>query len=259
MKTRQISTLMITLMALSLCLGTAVQAADSDKGWRFDLAPFYLWAISLDGDISIGSPAGTFSQGVRVPFDEVFSNLESAFIFHFEGAKDNRWGFLVDYNYLDISGDQSLPQNLNMNVEFKATIAELAGFYRIAAAQEHHFDVLLGARYTSLEPSVTLSGLVNRGVEGSQDWVDPFVGLRWNWQLIEQLRLIIRGDVGGFGVGSDIAWQAGGYLYWQPWRYIGFIGGYRGLYQKYEDGSGSDYFEFDVTTHGPVLGLNITW
>jgi hypothetical protein len=33
--------------------------------------------------------------------------------------------------------------------------------------------------------------------------------------------------------------------------------GYRALSQDYTDGSGNDKFEWDVTLHGPILGLGI--
>ena len=36
-------------------------------------------------------------------------------------------------------------------------------------------------------------------------------------------------------------------------------GGYRAMYQDYEDGSDSELFLFDATMHGPIFGLNITW
>ncbi len=32
---------------------------------------------------------------------------------------------------------------------------------------------------------------------------------------------------------------------------------YRALYQDFEEGSGSDRFVWDVTLHGPILGLNV--
>lgn len=34
------------------------------------------------------------------------------------------------------------------------------------------------------------------------------------------------------------------------------IAGYRVLHQDYEDGSGANRFAFDVTTHGPIIGMN---
>jgi hypothetical protein len=37
------------------------------------------------------------------------------------------------------------------------------------------------------------------------------------------------------------------------------FGGYRGLYQDYTDGSGRNKFEWNMTLHGPVLGLAVTF
>ena len=37
------------------------------------------------------------------------------------------------------------------------------------------------------------------------------------------------------------------------------FGGYRVLKQKYEDGSGRDRFDWDMTMHGPIVGLKITF
>ncbi len=67
--------------------------------------------------------------------------------------------------------------------------------------------------------------------------------------------LVVRGDIGGFGAGSDFTWQALGLIDWQPFKYVSFIAGYRGLYQDYKD----DNFKYDATTHGPLLGVNIKW
>lgn len=165
----------------------------------------------------------------------------------------------LDYNYINISGDNSLSQNVTMSVDFKADLFKLAGFYRFSTAPQHQFDAFLGARYSDLEPSISFSGPLGLGAEGKQDWLDPFVGLRWRWSFTDQLQLSVRGDVGGFGVGSDFAWKAAALLYWQPFKHVGFMGGYQGLYQDYEDGSGRDYFKYDVTMHGPILGINFTW
>jgi len=63
----------------------------------------------------------------------------------------------------------------------------------------------------------------------------------------------------GFGVGSDFAWQALGVVEWQPFQYASFLAGYRILDMDYEEGSGADYFRYDVSTAGPMLGLNFKW
>jgi hypothetical protein len=93
----------------------------------------------------------------------------------------------------------------------------------------------------------------------SQDWTDPVIGGRWIWDFADVWGLIAVGDIGGFGVGSDFTWQAMGLVEWQPFRYVSLVGGYRALYQDYEDGSGLALFRYKVTLHGPMLGLNIKW
>jgi hypothetical protein len=42
---------------------------------------------------------------------------------------------------------------------------------------------------------------------GDMEWVDPFVGARIRHQLAPGKEVMLEGDVGGFGVGSDFSWQ----------------------------------------------------
>ncbi|MGD8962308.1 MAG: hypothetical protein PVH43_07320, partial [Desulfobacterales bacterium] len=80
--------------------------------------------------------------------------------------------------------------------------------------------------------------------------------------LSEHWTLSLLGNVGGFGVGSDFTWETLGGI---GYRFRLFskennaraVGGYRAVYQDYTDGSGNDKFEWDVTLHGPILGLVI--
>jgi len=98
-----------------------------------------------------------------------------------------------------------------------------------------------------------------KDVDQRKDWIDPYVGLRWKWNFADKWATRLRGDVGGFGIGSTITWNAVGLLDYKPWQHVGFFGGYRVLYQDYSTGSGSHRFSYDAYMHGPVLGLNISW
>jgi len=66
---------------------------------------------------------------------------------------------------------------------------------------------------------------------------------------------------GGFGVGSDFAWQATGLIGYRVGlfaeRDANLFAGYRALDQDYSDGSGRNRFAWDVTAHGPVIGVAI--
>jgi hypothetical protein len=62
---------------------------------------------------------------------------------------------------------------------------------------------------------------------GSVDWLDPVVGARVRYAVAPGHELFLRGDIGGFGVGSDFSWQAaGGYGFgFGTYNSITFSGG----------------------------------
>ncbi len=244
------------LFVTTPCFATSEneKASDEDK-WEFNLAPFYLWAINVEGDLSIGNAPG--SVPLDVSFDEVLDSLEAAFIVHFEAMHKSNFGVLVDVNYLELGDDFTNKQGVDLKVDLDLTIAETAGLYRITR-DAHSFDTILGVRGYKLNPGVSiLNGPTV--ADNTQDWFDPFIGGRWIWDFAEDWSLVARGDIGGFGAGSDLAWQAVGLVEWQPFQYVSFLGGYRALDVNYEDGSGSDYFKLDATIHGPILGVNFKW
>ncbi|MFL5134583.1 MAG: hypothetical protein ACJ8C6_08510, partial [Microvirga sp.] len=105
----------------------------------------------------------------------------------------------------------------------------------------------------------------NRAIakSGSVDWTDPFVGGRLRVAVAPGHELFIRGDVGGFNVGSKFSWQAvGGYSFDFAEKngiiYSGLIG-YRALYVDYTQGEGRRRYEFDMLQHGPILGLTLRY
>ncbi len=241
-------------------------AADNDKdsagdNWQFNLAPFYIWGINLEGEVSIGvekTPDDVpLTKPINLPFDDIFATLEGAFTGHFEGMHKSDFGFLVDVVYFKIGNDFSTPRRIGLDVDFEASVAEVAGLYRVKK-NNHNFDAVFGLRGYRLNPSVSLLNGPTV-VDETQDWLDPFVGGRWIWNFAEGWLVSARGDIGGFGIGSDFAWQAIGVVEWQPFQHVGFLAGYRVLDADYEDGSGNDYFQFDVNVHGPLLGVNFKW
>jgi hypothetical protein len=78
----------------------------------------------------------------------------------------------------------------------------------------------------------------------------PF-GERWSTTL--------RGDVGGFGIGSNFSWPAAASLRWQMSPTIGVVGAYRYIDIDYDTGRNSSYFKYDVVTQGPALGMVFTF
>ena len=245
---RILSSVIIILVIGLVCLTAYAEDSSSNSNWEFSFAPMYLWAVSINGDQTVKGN----EVDLDIPFSDIFDNLNGALTFHFEGLYKQRWGVFSDLNYIVLEMDDG-----PVDIDFTEIMFELAGFYRITEGA-HAIDGLGGFRYSSMDVDLDLPGPLP-DTDQRKDWVDPYLGLRWQWKFAEKLGSRLRGDIGGFGIGSDITWNLVGLVDFKPWKHVGLFGGYRALYQDYSTGSGSNKFKFDATMHGPVLGLNITW
>lgn len=104
------------------------------------------------------------------------------------------------------------------------------------------------------ELSRQLSKSINNGIPaevgGSENWWDPHVGIRAKHFVSEQFYLTGIADVGGFGVGSDLAIQAGGGIGYQVNERFSMEFLYRYLKTDYENGG----FVYDTEMSGLFLG-----
>ena len=87
--------------------------------------------------------------------------------------------------------------------------------------------------------------------------------MRTGWTLGEHWNLVVAGDVGGISTSDQYSAEAFGLAGYR----FGLFGennatvlaGYRVLKQKYENGDGRSRFDWDMTIHGPIVGLKITF
>jgi len=236
--------LALALLASAVAPAPA-QTATSD--WTFDLA-IYGWASGMQGK------AG--AQGVTAEVDESFSdvveNLEMAGMAGF-AATNGRWVVLGDTFFAGL-GARKEGQVAKAEIDSNVLILEADLGYQVG----EHVQIFGGVRRFDLDNELTLTtGPVERTGEGGEAWVDPLVGLRWGVPIGERGSFWLRGDVGGFGVGSDLAWNALaaiGYAVGEK-RTTTLALAYRVLDVDYEQGSGADQFLFDMQIGGPVLGV----
>lgn len=263
------------LAAASLLTSHAASAADFDqtrmtpeqtrpeREWAVIVSP-YAWAASLKGDASLAG----FNTDVDVPFSDVFDHLDFVLMGNIE-VTNGQWGFYVDAQHVRTSQDEELLSNeiglkirttsLAAGAFFKAYEVELGGETVFARPRTLSIEPTAGIRWTKLEADVSV---LNVNASKSADWTDPFIGLRMNADLTERWNLFAEADVGGFGVGSRLSVNAQAYLGYRTMmlgRPTILRAGYRALYQDYEndDFTGANKFRWDVTQHGPVVGLSM--
>jgi hypothetical protein len=204
-----------------------------DNRLKLEITP-YVWMTTMNGDLTVNGE----TRKVNFTFEDFFKFSNLGLNGHVE-LKKRRWAVLFDYNYVDLFID-------NTNTEL--TLWELGFAWRFSKMLE----MIVGGRYFKSE--IEYRDDPDNVNKGKQSWVDPIIGGRMSWDLTKTLVFTMRGDVGGFGIGSDFEWNllAGvGYRL----SNITFTGFYRIWYAKYENGSGDDLFIYDITTSGPGLAM----
>jgi hypothetical protein len=230
--------------ALTL-VGASASAQSGPGGWQYTIAP-YMVAAGMDGSIGI---AGSEAE-VDVPFSTILDNLDLAGMVHFD-MMNERWVISSDLIFMNLEDDEAVAGGTT-TATMEETLFEVAGGYRVSPA----VILLAGARWVDLSTGLDFSG-PNAGVgeDASKSWVDPFVGIQVAAPLATRWWLGLHGDVGGFGVGSDLAWHAYADIGYRASDLVSIILGYRAIDMDYEDGEGGNRFAYDVLTAGPQLGV----
>ena len=88
---------------------------------------------------------------------------------------------------------------------------------------------------------------------GNKWWFDPIVGLRGQINITRWLFLAAQGDVGGFGAGSQIAWNTQATVGFNFTRNIFAEIGYRYMYVDYANGG----FLYNMNSYGLFSGVGV--
>ncbi len=247
---RCISLFVASMVAALGLASTAVAQAPEDDGWDFKAAP-YVWFTSLEGDVATIS--GIPPAEVDASFSDILENLNIAAMGYVE-ARQGRFGVGADLLYFDISADGDGPTAAfsKAELDLSAFVGTFNGFYRFAQEESYRADLLVGARLWVTDTELTLKpGLAaGRSADDKEVWADPILGVRGFAWLTDDVGLRAYGDVGGFGLASDITYQVLGSLSYAATDSIHIDAGYRYMKVDYEDG---DYL-LDVAFHGPFIG-----
>jgi hypothetical protein len=232
------------------------QSPDSLKKWHL-LTDVYLMFPYMDGETGIGNL-------ITVPVDaspgDIFSKLKIAGMIYVE-AKTDKWAIASDFIYMNLNQEVTPGTILHSGtVAAKQLAWEPAGFYRICS----FLEAGLGGRLNNIQTAIdVLRNVIPAGTEPvsgslSKTWFDPIIILRLTTAIKDKWLFQVRGDIGGFGVGSDFAWQLQGYTGYRFSKLFQLTAGYRIISMDYDKGVDAERFIYNVDTFGPVvrLGLN---
>lgn len=229
-------------------------ALAQDSGWRHTLSP-YLMAASLDGS----SGVGPLDVNVDLGPSDIFSNLDFGAMLAYRGETEN-WAVMADFIYMKLGASDTSQNGLVYGrINLDQTIFQAD----VARRLSDHWEVTFGARYWDVETALLLRGQGPVGTEIRADtgesWIDPVIGVRFDYPFNPQWALLGKADVGGFGIGSDSTWQTSLGLRWQFSDNMSTALIFRYIDVDYESGSGASRFALDVAEYGPGLGLSFSF
>ena len=115
-------------------------------------------------------------------------------------------------------------------------------------------ELMAGVQFNSIEGGLAGSGPAAVDLSDTQSWVDPYFGVRLTLPRTDRWRFVFMGAIGGFGVGSDFAWQLFPQIGYRFHPHFELTGAFRVLDMKYDNGTGAQQFLYDLTTYGPQVG-----
>lgn len=264
-------------------------ASEERKAWEFEIQT-PVWVPGNYGTLKVKGR----TAHIDVSPGDVIDLLTSGNAFAGEGYFEFRYDRFFTYadalgGYVDEAVSANVPTkrfprlgalDIDAKLKLKQVLADFGVGYRLGQwtlpnrRRPITLGVYAGARYywfeTRLRASASITARLPRraaelhraaDVTQTFDWADPLIGLRWEVPVLDSVSLDFRGDIGGFGAGSDLSWNLiGGFRYWVPIRPFSTrpsIGaGYRALAFDRSVGSTG---ELDLQFRGPYLSLGVVF
>lgn len=243
--------LSIFVAAVLAGAGPPAIAQETSGDWKQTVF-LYGMGAAIEGDAQLGN--------LSAPVDLSMSNLFDALEYGGMAAyrlENDTWSFTTDATYMALGWQGEAPAvgaRGNLDID-QLTVMATAG-WKISP----RLEALLTAAYFDLSADLTLR-LPNRTLAASRsaDWVDPLVGFHYAQPFAGKWTFDLRGDIGGFGVGSDLTWHVMTFVRRQNTDAFSWYVGYRVIAFDYESGQGQSYQRYDLKQHGPGIGVALAF
>jgi hypothetical protein len=241
--------LLLSIAASCTLLNGASEVEDSS--WKYDIQ-LYMLAVWIQGDSQMGPATQKFD--VDVSPNDIFSNLKMGAMAHMEAYQDTGFGVWFDYAFMNLGMDAALVKG---NLGIYQGILEAFATYK-TNLKLGKLDYFGGVRWWHNDFDLSYSVLNTDGsASRTVDWYDPIIGVRWTYPFATDWSFKARGDIGGFGIGSDFTSVVeAGVMYdiTQNWQVdVRF----KSLWVDYKEGTEGqrDRFTYKTVNYGPIVGM----
>jgi hypothetical protein len=224
---------------------TANNSAQEPYGWHTAIYPVLAWAPIFGASVTL-PPLPSQPIATPGPSGNTSGSLNGAY---FGGARveKGKWSADALFMWAGLSGQRKTPfVDVKLDFVFGHALAGrevLPGLY-----------VEGGARRLALDIHATVG---SSSASRSPGFWDPLLGLTYRRQLGRKWRILIHGDGGGFGVGSEDDVTATGRAEWQFARHFGIAMGYGGMHFSKSNNVDGRTLTISPTLHGPIFGFGI--
>lgn len=232
-----------------------VQQALAEDEWQHTIEP-YIQFTSIEGDATVGRASGV---DVDVDFGDILEVLKIGAMIHFESIHRSGFGYQLDYGFMDLRDDIDSPLGGIAELKVRQAVFDVTGMYR-NTFDGGSLDYLLGIRWWDNDIEGLLSGGLLPGslqLDVAEDWIDVYLGMRWQRDINRHWGYFVKGDVGGFGLEADFTANAhiGGVYKFNKEMALTFA--YKSTWVDYRSSTkqGVGTFLYDTSTHGPVVSF----
>lgn len=239
----------------------------SEHGWTFELIP-YFWIPANTTTVSIGGESTKTCTSIRDGLS-LFADGDAGGGMVHVGAQKGDLSFWADlvFNSMNKVVEGQLVdlriKNLSYFLEYGARYRLLNHPTSFASHAPITLSLLAGARWTRMTNEIDFIEI--RSFKSITEFMDPLVGGNASVPLFDfgstgLLSVGFRGDIGGFGVGSDLSWNLLGGLRWTtPWsalsaNMIGYLG-YKAYYTRFSSTENGVVTTAAMQYNGPLIGV----
>lgn len=232
----------LALLALLAAGSANAQTPAAPDEWKKDVT-IYLFGAGINGTVGALGQAAVIDQS----FSDILGNLEFAAMGALRLSK-GRWQVSTDFAYTGLGMTAQTPP---ADINIKTSWLDMTAGYTVKPG----VSLLFGGRLNRMKNEVALKDAARVKVEASKTWLDPEVGVALAKPLSARLAARLRADVGGFGLGSDFAWQLIPALEWKASPKASLLFAYRVISTDYSSGEGLTRFTYDAVMSGPAVAF----
>ncbi len=241
-------------LRVCLCLlpATGPLPAAAQERWEISVTP-YAWLMDVEG--TVAALPGQPPVDISVSWQDVLEDVDAGGMLLF-GARRSGWMIRGDLLYAETSSGTSRTSGFLRSID----VANDFGFAGLSVGRvveeggRHDLAVHVGFRAWWFRTDVRIGTALPTPIalSGDASWIDPMIGAVGRYELSDTWTLTGSAELGGFGLGADIAagfMLAADYAV-RDWVSLGI--GWRHIYVDYDD-----ELEYRVHHTGPVFGASV--